>query len=92
MKIVRLDIKDNYLCYGEELILETFYLIDPDIKLLDELKEMIQNRFDYQYDDEISDTEYEEAEEFADFPWDYIRSFIRSNFTELYVDEYEIEY
>ena len=92
MKIVRLDIKDNYLRYGEELILETFYLIDPDIKLLDELKEMIQNRFDYRYDDEISDKEYEEAEEFADFPWDYIRSFIRSHFTQLDVDEYEIEY
>lgn len=82
-KIVKFEIVDPEI--GESL--ETYYLINPDLDILSELKEKIERRFNYQTDENLSEKEREEAEAFSDNIWDKVDEFIRSNFNVLDIDE-----
>ena len=44
-KIVRIEMRDTELFDGESL-LQTFYLLDPDMNKLDEIKKKVEARFD----------------------------------------------
>ena len=89
LKIVKLQIID-YDANGE--IQREYDLVNPDRKKLEELKHMIEDRFDYQFED-LSDEEIKDAEEFCDAIWDIIHNFINKNFIVLNIDEtYEIAY
>ena len=88
-KIVRLEIRDKEM----NDVLDTYYLISPNKKKLEELKHMIECRHDYMFVDNLTDEEYEKAEELADNIWDAIDIFISANFITLDIEEtYEIEY
>lgn len=92
MRIVKLDIVDNEVFDGSP-VLETYYLIDPDKEKLRQLKHMVENRLDYEYDDTLSEEEYSYAEERANNPWEFIDLFIAMNFKTLDIDElFEINY
>ena len=91
-KIVRLEIVDNDLV-GAEKLLDTYHLVNPDKDKLAELKKMIERRFDYTFDENISDEEFEKAEELCSNIWEAIELFINANFVVLDIDEtYEIQY
>ena len=95
-RIVRVNIKDNELV-GDVVypdgVLKTYCLINPDEEKLEELKRMIENRFEYQYDDGLTDEEIRNAEEFCRSIWENIDNFVQDNFHVLFdVYEYEIEY
>ena len=93
MEIVKVDIIDNDLSYNENPILDTYYLIDPDREKLQQLKEMIENRFEYQYDETLSDEEIIVKELIVDNIWDCIYDFITTNFKILDINEvFEIKY
>jgi hypothetical protein len=92
MEVVRVNIVDNYMEYGENPILKTFYLVNPNQEALSTLKRMIEDRFDYQYDDNISDEEIEAAENFNDNIWNHIYDFVEEHFEQLDIIEYHIEY
>lgn len=93
MKIVKVDIIDNDLSHNENPILDTYYLIDPDREKLQQLKEMIENRFEYQYDETLSDEEIIAKELIVDNIWDCIYDFITTNFKILDINEvFEIKY
>lgn len=90
-KIVRVDIVDEE--DFEERIQDSFYLVNPDREKLAELKSMIENRFEYLYDDTLSDKEREKAEKFCENVWDDINKFVDDNFEQIVVDElFEIDY
>lgn len=90
LKIVKLQIID-YDANGE--ILKEYDLINPDKAKLEELKHMIEHRNDYMFAENISDEEFDKAEEFADNIWECINEFISTNFVVLNIDEtYEIAY
>lgn len=95
-KIVQLNITDFELIGDMECpdgILGTYYLVNPDKSKLAELKSMIEHRFDYMYDENLSDEEVEKAKEFHDQIWGHILDFIGENFITLDIDEtYEIAY
>ena len=91
MKIVRVDFKDCSIFDGTP-ILETYYLIDPDEDKLKELKRKVETRFDYEYDDTLSEEEYEYMREIADDPWGFIDLFVELNFKTLNIDTFEIDY
>ena len=59
MKIVRVDIIDRDLGYGENPILDSYYLIDPDAEKLKELLHKLNARLDYDYDKKLSEEECE---------------------------------
>lgn len=44
-KIVRIEMRDTEVFDGESL-LQTFYLLDPDMNKLDEIKKKVEARFD----------------------------------------------
>lgn len=91
-QIVKLDIVDTDVEF-ETPILATYYLVNPDMNKLDELKEMIEHRLDYMCKDDLSDEEIEQSEKFCDDIWGNIYNFIHENFTTLDIDNtYEIEY
>jgi hypothetical protein len=92
MEVVRVNIVDNYMEYGENPILKTFYLVNPNQEALSTLKRMIEDRFDYQYDDNISDEEIEAAENFNDNIWNHIYDFVEEHFEQIDIIEYHIEY
>lgn len=86
LKVVQLVIKDDE-------IQDSRYLINPDKNKLEELKYMIEHRFEYQFDDTLSDEEVEKAENFCDVSWGHIECFIEQNFITFDIDEvYEIDY
>lgn len=86
LKIVQLVIKDDE-------IQDTRYLINPDKDKLEELKHMIEHRFDYQFEDALSDEEIEKLENFCNASWGHIERFIEQNFVTFDIDEiYEIDY
>ena len=88
-KIVRLEIVDNDI----NEIQDTYYLVSPNKKKLEELKHMIEHRFDYQYDENLSDEDFDKAEELVNNIWEAIDLFISANFITLDIHEnYEIEY
>ena len=91
MKIVRVDFKDCSIFDGTP-ILDTYYLIDPDEEKLKELKRAVETRFDYEYDDNLSEEEYEHMREIADDPWGFIDLFISINFKTLNIDTFKINY
>lgn len=92
MKIVRVDFKDCSIFDGTP-ILDTYYLIDPDEEKLKELKRKVETRFDYEYDNTLSEEEYEYMREIADDPWGFIDLFVELNFKTLNIDEvFEIDY
>ena len=89
-EIVKLQIVD-YDANGE--IMLEYDLINPDRKKLAELKHMIEGRYDYQFDDNLTDAEMEKAEQFRDNIWEEIEKFIADNFVVLTINEvYEIAY
>ena len=96
LKIVKLDIRDNDIVGMPEYpngILATYYLVNPNKAKLAELKNMVENRFEYQYDESISDEDFDKAEELANNIWEAIDLFIDINFVVLDIDEtYEIAY
>ena len=93
MKIVRVDFIDNSMFTGENPILDTYYLIDPDEEKLRELKHAVETRFDYEYDDTLSEEEYQFKREIADDPWGFIDLFIEMNFKTFKMGEtFEINY
>lgn len=86
LKVVQLVIQDDE-------IQDTHYLINPDKDKLEELKHMIEHRFEYQFEDNLSDEEIKKAENFCDAIWDHIACFIEQNFITFDIDEiYEINY
>ena len=86
LKIVQLVIKDDE-------IQDSRYLINPDKNKLEELKYMIEHRFDYQFEDTLSDEEIEKAENFCNAIWGHVERFIEQNFIIFDIDEiYEIDY
>lgn len=86
VKIVQLVIKDDE-------IQDINYLVNPDKDKLAELKYMIEHRFDYAFENNLSDEKIKEAEEFCDDIWDNIERFIEQNFVTLDIDEeYQINY
>jgi hypothetical protein len=86
LKIVKLEIKDEEIC-------DTYYLVNPDKDKLAELKHMIEHRFDYMFDENITDEEFDKAEELVSDIWKAIDLFISANFVTLDIDEiYEIAY
>ena len=92
LKIVKLEIKDKYVVDNKEL-LDFYYLVNPDKKKLAELKHMVEHRFDYMYEENISDEEIMKAEELVHNIWEAIIQFINNNFVVLKVNEtYKIEY
>ena len=85
-RIVELVIKD-------EEIQDTYYLINPAKDKLAELKHMVEHRFDYQFDESVSDEEFDKAEELINNIWEAIDLFVNTNFVTLDIDEiYEINY
>ena len=87
MEIVKVNIVDNYMKYGEDPILKTFYLLNPKQDALNQLKQMIEDRLDYQFEDDISDEEIKNAEEFNDHIWDHIYDFVEKHFEQLDIQE-----
>lgn len=73
--IVRLDIVDNDWTESEQ-ILFTFYLVNPDKDKLNALKEMIENRFDADYE----------------FTWDVMFDYIETNFETIDIDSFIINW
>lgn len=92
LKIVRLEIRDDELM-GDKRLLDTYHLVNPNKEKLAELKHMIEHRFDYMYDDNISDEDFDKGEELVSNIWEAIDLFISNNFVVLDIDEtYEIAY
>ena len=92
MKIVRVDFKDNSIFDGTP-ILETYYLINPNKDKLQELKEMVETRFDYEYINDLPNEAYHRMREIADDPWYAIDTFVKENFVILDIDEvFDINY
>lgn len=84
--IVKLEIKDEEIC-------DTCYLVNPNKDKLAELKHMVEHRFDYMCDENITDEEFDKAEELVSNIWEAIYLFISANFVTLDIDEtYEIAY
>lgn len=91
VKIIDHDWDDSTSCPGG--ILDTYYLVNPDAEKLNQLKAMIETRFDYGSDETLSDEEYEQAENFCDHIWENIEEFIKENFVSLDIAEvFEISY
>jgi hypothetical protein len=87
----KIDIIDNELP-AEEKILETFIVKNANKKDLQELKRMIETRFDYNLNDNLTDEEIEKAEDFNDSIWTHINDFAERHFEILEVEGYEINY
>lgn len=83
-KIVKVNIRDNELFYDRDFpdgVLREYYLINPDEEKLNELKVLIETRFDG--DDEA----------LRDNIWDVIEDFVNENFIVLNItEEFEIAY
>ena len=78
-KIVRVDIVDNdYVKYSERLQ-DTFYLVDPNERKLEELQQKIKNR----YEDDVTDYIADYGE---------IIDFIAENFNTIDIKTREIEW
>ena len=91
-KVVKVIIRDpdESFCNG---VLATYYLVNPDEKKLEQLKYMIEHRFDYSFKEDISAEEIAEAEKFLDNVWDNIAKFIEENFVSLNIsDTFTISY
>lgn len=87
LKIVKLKIVD--FDANDEILIER-NLINPDTKKLDELKEMIEERHNY---DGLTDEEIEAKEKFSDFIWDKVFEFIDENFIVVSINStYTISY
>jgi hypothetical protein len=79
-KIIRLDIIDNDWDEENPRIMDTYYLVNPDMEKLDELQKLMNNRFDYEDGDEY----IESFEEIYDY--------IEENFTSIDIKLKEIEW
>ena len=92
LKIVRLEINDADLV-GADKLLDTYHLVNPNEDKLALLTHMVEHRFDYLYDNNISDEDFEKAEELSGNIWEAIDLFISTNFIVLDIDEtFEINY
>ena len=81
-KIVRVDIVDNDAPYNEQL-LETFYLVDPDEKKLEEFKDLVEGRF--------ADAEENKFNPFID-SYLSVAEYVNANFTTLDIERREIQW
>lgn len=77
MRIVRVDIVDKDLPPAQQLQ-DTFYLVNPIGEKLEQLKYMIETRFDNDSDNEVD--------------WSTIYDYINSNFKTVGVETFEIEW
>jgi thymidylate kinase len=80
-KIIRVDIIDTDWDNENPRIMETFYLVNPDVKKLDRLQKLMKNRFDYEEDNEENIEYFEE-----------IYDYIEENFTSIDIELKEIEW
>jgi len=80
-KIIRLDIIDNDWDEENPRIMDTFYLVNPDMEKLDKLQKLMNNRFDYEEDNEENIEYFEE-----------IYDYIEENFTSIDIELKEIEW
>jgi thymidylate kinase len=80
-KIIRVDIIDNDWDEENPRIMETFYLVNPDMEKLDRLQKLMQNRFDYEENNEENIEYFEE-----------IYDYIEENFTSIDIELKEIEW
>ena len=94
--IVKVEIKDNDIFGMSDYpngVLDTYYLVDPNKDKLAILKNMVEHRFDYMSAENLTNEEFEKAEELNSNIWDAIDLFINTHFTVLNIDEtYEIAY
>ena len=81
-KIVRVDIVDNDAPYNEQLQ-DTFYLVDPDEKKLEEFKDLVEGRF--------ADAEEDKVNPFIDSYLSVI-DYVNANFTTLDIERREIQW
>ena len=95
-KIVEVVIRDPDWDENESYpdgVLATHYLVNPDREKLEQLKLMIERRFDYSFREDVSAEEIAEAEKFLDNVWDNIAKFIEENFVSLNIsDTFTISY
>ena len=80
-KIIRVDIIDTDWDNENPRIMETFYLVNPDVEKLDKLQKLMNNRFDYEEDNEENIEYFEE-----------IYDYIEENFTSIDIELKEIEW
>lgn len=80
-KIIRVDIIDTDWDNENPRIMETFYLVNPDMEKLDRLQNLMKNRFDYEEDSEENIEYFEE-----------IYDYIEENFTSIDIELKEIEW
>ena len=93
IEITKLKIIDMDVSWGEKPLVDCYLLINPDKSKLNDLKEMIEGRFDYNFDDNISEEDFAKAESFLSNIWDNVYDFINDNFIVVDVDtSYEIEW
>lgn len=78
--IVRVDIVDDDYSHDEDRIIDTFYLVNPDAELLEEL----QKKIDARYDGEDGEDYIEDYTEIIDF--------INEHFETVHIETKEIEW
>lgn len=75
-------------------LLRTYLLVNPDKHKLEELKDKVENRRDFEDEyDNLTDEQIKAAEDFCDSIWDFIDEFVNQHFTVLSVnDDFNITY
>ena len=92
-KIIKLEFVDKDVNVGENPIQQQYYLLNPNKEKLQELKSLVENRFDYMSNDSLTDEQYLKAQELDDNIWEAIDLFVSANFIVLDIeDSFEINY
>lgn len=92
-KIIKLEFVDKDVDIGEDSIQQQYYLLNPNKEKLQELKSLVENRFDYMSNDNLTDEQYLKAQELVDNIWEAIDLFVSANFIVLDIeDSFEINY
>lgn len=85
-KIVKLEFVDKDVDVGENSIQQQYYLLNPDKEKLQELKSLVENRFDYMSNDNLTDEQYLKAQELDNNIWEAIDLFVEVNFVVLDIE------
>jgi hypothetical protein len=92
-KIIKLELVDKDVGVGENPIQQQYYLLNPSKEKLQELKSLVENRFDYMSNDDLTDEQYLKAQELVDNIWEAIDLFVTANFIVLDIeDNFKINY